>query len=51
MDFITGLPPYKNLARGLNFDAILIVIDRYSKITRYITCYKTVNSPELAKII
>jgi hypothetical protein len=51
MDFITGLPPCKNPARGLDFDAILIVVDRYSKIARYIACYKTVDSPELTKII
>jgi hypothetical protein len=51
MDFITGLPPYKNPARGPDFNIILVVINRYSKIARYITCHKTINSPELAKII
>jgi hypothetical protein len=51
MDFIIGLPPYKNPAGGPNFNAILIVINRYSKIARYITYYKIVNSPELARII
>jgi hypothetical protein len=51
MDFITGLPPYKNLVGGPNFNIILVVIDRYSKIAKYITCYKIVNSPELTRIM
>jgi hypothetical protein len=51
MDFITGLPPYKNPAGGPDFDAILIVVNRYSKMAKYIVCHKTVDSPELAKII
>jgi hypothetical protein len=51
MDFITGLPLYKNPAGGPDFNAILIVINRYSKMARYIIYYKTINSPELTKII
>jgi hypothetical protein len=51
IDFITGLPPYKNPAGGPDFNTILIVINRYSKMAKYITYYKTVNSPELTKII
>ena len=48
MDFITGLALCKN-PRGKAFNAILIIIDRYSKIARYIPCYKTIDSLELAK--
>jgi hypothetical protein len=51
MDFIIGLPLCKNPAGGPNFNTILIVINRYSKIARYITYHKTVNSPELARIM
>jgi hypothetical protein len=51
MDFIIGLPPCKNPVGGPNFNIILIVINRYSKIARYITYYKIVNSPELTRII
>jgi transposase InsO family protein len=51
MDFITGLPGCKNPAGGPDFDAILVVVDRYSKMARYIACHKTVDSPELAKIL
>ena len=51
MDFVTGLPPCKNPAGGPDFDAILVVVDRYSKMARYIACHKTVDSPELAKLM
>jgi hypothetical protein len=51
MDFITGLPGCKNPAGGPDFDAILVVVDRYSKMARYIACHKTVDSPELARIM
>jgi hypothetical protein len=51
MDFITGLLLYKNPVKGPDFNIILIVINRYSKIVKYIIYYKTVNSPELTKII
>ena len=29
----------------------LVVINRYLKIAKYIICYKTINFPELAKIL
>jgi hypothetical protein len=51
MDFITGLPEYSNPAGGPPFNAILVVVDRYPKMSRYIACYKTINSPELAMIL
>jgi hypothetical protein len=51
MDFITSLLECKDLASRPNFDSILIVVDRYTKIARYIIYYKTVNTPELTKIL
>ena len=51
MDFIISLLLYKNLIEGLNFNIILIIINRYSKIVKYITYNKTINSPELIKLI
>ncbi len=33
------------------YDAVLVVVDRYTKMSRYIACYKTVDAPELAKLL
>jgi hypothetical protein len=43
MDFITGLLAYKDKHKGADFDAVLIVMDRYSKMLRYIPCHKTIT--------
>ena len=51
MDFITGLLVCKHPTSGPDFDTILVVVDRYSKMARYVACSKTVDSPELAKIL
>jgi hypothetical protein len=42
MDFITGLPACKDKRRDADFDAVLVVIDKYSKMSRYILCHKTI---------
>lgn len=47
-DFITDLPPSKR--RGSVYNAILVVVDRYTKMTRYIPCRKTINAVELADL-
>ena len=44
MDFITHLP----LCEG--FDAILVVVDRLSKLRHYIPCHATDGSEELARL-
>jgi hypothetical protein len=48
MDFVTGLPPSKNINGGKDYDLILVIVDRFSKITWYIPCHKTINALELA---
>ena len=48
MDFITGLPPSKR--RDCVYDAILVVVDRYTKMTRYIPTVKTVTAVQLADL-
>jgi hypothetical protein len=45
MDFITGLPP--SVRRQKAYDAILVVVDRYSKMVRYIACTAEIDAPEL----
>ncbi|CAA9373459.1 hypothetical protein AVDCRST_MAG94-4350 [uncultured Leptolyngbya sp.] len=48
MDFVTGLPPSKR--RREAFDAILVVVDRYTKMAHYIPTRKTIDAPELADV-
>jgi transposase InsO family protein len=45
IDFITDLP----LSKG--FDAILTVVDRFTKMTHFIQCTKTINSEETANMV
>jgi len=49
MDFITGLPPSK--WQGNVYDAILVVVDCFTKMSIYIPCTKKVNSVDLAELI
>ena len=48
MDFITGLPPSAH--RGHVYDSILVIVDRYTKLARYIPCTKTIGAGELADL-
>jgi len=50
MDFITDLPPSIELGETRASDSILVIVDRYTKIVKYIPCRKTIDSLELAKI-
>lgn len=48
-DFITGLPP----SRGSDlrvFDAIFVVVDRYTKVARYHAVTEKITAPELATL-
>jgi hypothetical protein len=48
MDFITDLPECQ--WNGNKYDACLIVVDRYTKMARYIACTKTITASELADL-
>ena len=48
MDFITGLPPSKY--KGVVYDSILIVVDRFTKMVRYIPINMTIDAAELAEV-
>lgn len=50
MDFITGLPPSTD-DNGVAYDAILVVIDRYTKLVRYLPCKKTLSAQQLATLL
>ena len=49
MDFITDLPPCNR--SGKVYDSILVVMDRYTKMARYIPVQKTIDASELARIL
>ena len=46
MDFITDLPPSRN--NKAVYDAILVIVDRFSKISLYIPAKKTRRAEDLA---
>jgi hypothetical protein len=48
MDFITDLPPSKK--NNQVFDSILVVVDRFTKLARYIAVRKSMDTAELADI-
>jgi hypothetical protein len=50
MDFITDLPPSKRRHGNTVYDAILVIIDRFTKQAHYIPTRKTVDAGELAEI-
>ena len=49
MDFITGLPPSKH--RGRIHNAILMVVDAFTKYALYLPCQKDINADQLSELI
>jgi hypothetical protein len=49
MNFVTGLPSFFH--RGVVYDAVFVVINRYSKMVQYIPCTKDTDADELAEIM
>jgi hypothetical protein len=49
MDFIAGLLACKDKREGADFNAVLVIIDRYLKMLCYILCYKTIIALQLAE--
>ena len=48
MDFITDLPP--SAGDGTVYDSILVVVDRYTKVARYVPCTKSLTADALAEL-
>lgn len=48
MDFIVGLPPV--LHRGITYDSILVIVDRYTKLAKYFPCMTSITAPDLAEL-
>ena len=49
MDFITGLPPSKH--GGRVYDAILVVVDAFTKYALYLPCWKDINADQLLELM
>jgi transposase InsO family protein len=49
LDFITGLPPAARRRKA--YDAVLVVVDRFSKMVRYIACTTNIDAPEMAELL
>lgn len=49
MDFITGLPP--STWNGKVYDAILVIVDVFTKWSIYVPCRKDIDAPELAELL
>ena len=49
LDFVTGLPP--SVRRKVAYDALLVVVDRYSKMIRLIPCSVDLAASELGDIL
>ncbi len=50
MVFVTGLPILANW-KGNNYNSILVIVDRLTKIIHYEPVKVTINAPGLAKVI
>jgi hypothetical protein len=48
MDFIVGLPP--STQQGSVYDAILVIINQYTKAARYLPITSKVNAKDLANL-
>ncbi len=49
MDFVTDLPPSRD-GEGKVFDSLFVVVDRYTKMARYIPVLKSINAEHLADV-
>ena len=50
MDFITDLPRSIDKTTGVVYDSILVIVDRYTKISKYILYKKTTSAEDLADL-
>lgn len=51
MDFATRLPISKNWRQSNKYNAILVIVDRLTKMVHYIATKTIITTPNLAKII
>jgi transposase InsO family protein len=51
MDFVTDLPLSKKDHRSSTMNAILVVVDRLTKMAHFLPCQKTINAEETATLL
>jgi transposase InsO family protein len=51
MDFVTGLPLFKDPATGLSYDAILVIVDRFTKYALMIPFRRDYTAVQLAHVL
>ena len=51
MDFITDLPPSKDPATSVFYDAILVMVDRLTKYSHFLPSQKTMTAEQLAYLV
>ena len=49
-DFVTGLPPSKHPVDGTTYDAIWVVVDRFTKMTYLRACRTTITAEQFANL-
>jgi hypothetical protein len=49
MDFITGLLP--TIYKGIEVDSILVIVDRFTKYSKFFPVYTTITAAELAELV
>lgn len=51
MDFVTGLPKSRDPATGVDYDAILVIVDRFTKYVEVIPCKKECTADQLGYLL
>jgi hypothetical protein len=49
LNFVTDLP--ESETGGRQYNSILVLVDCFTKLVRYIPCCKTIDAPELAELL
>jgi hypothetical protein len=51
LDFIVGLPESQKSDEGKKYNSILVIVDRFSKMARYIPARDTIDATKLASVL